>query len=392
MTVWELVAEDRERGARVLIEEYDARLYATAFRLCLNEQDAEDLVQRTLVRAIERIATYNGASAFFTWMCAILINFRRMDVRRKAANALVFDDTQLESPDARPDPGESLAQADEAAALRRAVACLPEDLRLAVVMHYFNGVSRLFVDGKQAQPVAYKGPHAGGEQIPLPESELENLRVLKRAGKRIVSVVFAGRPVIMDEIVWLSDAVIMAWYPGAMGGEALAEILAGEVNPSGKLAQYIPLDVGQIPLSYREKRTFIACAYADLPAKPLFPFGYGLSYTTFSYGRPVDLGASNGMHRVAVTVMNTGKVTGREIVQLYVRDEVASVLPRERELKDFTSVTLAPGERRTLVFALTDEAFALYDADLRRVVEPGDFTVYIGGDSTTTNGVRIAVR
>lgn len=141
MPVWKLVAHDREQGAHALIEEYGARLYATAFRLCLDEQTAEDLVQRTLVRVVERISSYKGDSAFFTWMCAILVNFRRMDVRRKAANALVFDEEQLETPDERPDPGEHVAQMDEAAALRRAVSALPEDLRTAVVMHYFNGIS-----------------------------------------------------------------------------------------------------------------------------------------------------------------------------------------------------------------------------------------------------------
>ena len=199
----------------------------------------------------------------------------------------------------------------------------------------------------------------------------------------------------MNEIVWLSDAVVLAWYPGAMGGEALAEILAGETNPSGKLAQSIPLDVGQIPLSYREKRTFIACGYADIPAKPLFPFGFGLSYTTFAYGKPevvqpvFDIGETV---EVAVKVTNTGKVAGREVVQLYLRDEVASVLPRERELREFTSVWLAPGETKTVTFALPPEAFALYDADLKRVVEPGDFTVFVGPDSTTTNAVRLTLK
>ena len=141
MPIWETIAKDPEGGAKVLVEEYGARLYATAFRLCLDEQTAEDLVQRTLVRVVERISSYKGDSTFFTWMCAILVNFWRMDVRRKAANALVFDETPLEAPDERPNPGEIAAQDDEAAALRRAVSQLPEVLRLVVVMHYFNGLS-----------------------------------------------------------------------------------------------------------------------------------------------------------------------------------------------------------------------------------------------------------
>ena len=141
MPVWELIAKDAEEGARVLVEDYGARLYATAFRLCLDAHAAEDLVQRTLVRVVERIAGYKGESAFFTWMCAIMVNFRRMDVRRKAANALVFGEERLDVSDEKPDPGELLSRLDEATALRGAVLRLPEDLRLVVVMHYFNGFS-----------------------------------------------------------------------------------------------------------------------------------------------------------------------------------------------------------------------------------------------------------
>lgn len=141
MPVWELIKHNTEEGARVLVEDYGERLYATAFRLCLDAHAAEDLVQRTLVRIVERISSYKGDSAFFTWMCAIMVNFRRMDVRRKAANALVFDEERLDVPDENPDPGEALSRRDEAAALRWAVRRLPEELRLVVVMHYFNGFS-----------------------------------------------------------------------------------------------------------------------------------------------------------------------------------------------------------------------------------------------------------
>lgn len=140
MQVWEFIAKDPERGARALVEDYGARLYATAFRLCLNECDAEDLVQRTLVRVVERIDSFSGKSSFFTWMCSILINFRKMDVRRKSANALVFPEEMPDVADARPDPGEALSADDEAEVLRRAVDSLPEDLRTVVVMHYFGGI------------------------------------------------------------------------------------------------------------------------------------------------------------------------------------------------------------------------------------------------------------
>ena len=245
------------------------------------------------------------------------------------------------------------------------------------------------------EPSSYTGERRGRATLELPDSELEQLRALKRVGKRIISVVFAGRPFMMNEIVWLSDAVLLVWYPGAMGGEAIAEILTGETNPSGKLAQHIPLHTGQIPLSYREKRTFIPCSYADIPSTPLFPFGFGLSYTTFDYGKPTTDKTAYRIGepvKVSVRVKNTGKMHGREVVQLYVRDEVASVLPRERELKEFSSVWLEPGEEKKVLFTLHEDAFALYDKDLRSVVEPGEFTIFIGPDSTTKNAVRISLR
>lgn len=242
------------------------------------------------------------------------------------------------------------------------------------------------------EPNNYTGERRGRANISLPESELEQLRTLKMAGKKIVSVVFAGRPFIMNEIAWLSDAVLMVWYPGAMGGEAIAEILSGEVNPSGKLCQHIPLSVGQIPLSYREKRTFIPCSYADIPATPLYPFGYGLSYTTFSYSKPVADKKEYRLGdpvRISVELKNTGHRRGREVIQLYVRDEVASVLPRERELREYTSVTLDPGESRKVEFTLPAEAFSLYDSTMKKVVEPGSFTIFVGPDCTTDNSVSI---
>ncbi len=140
MEVWKQLSKDRERGARALVAEYSGRLYAAAFQICQNEHDAEDLVQRTLVRVVERISTFNGNGNFFTWMFSILVNFYRMDIRRKAANALVFDDQEVEVVDVRPEPGEQLARVEDAVSVRRAVAILPEPLRLVVVMHYFSGI------------------------------------------------------------------------------------------------------------------------------------------------------------------------------------------------------------------------------------------------------------
>ena len=141
MPIWDLIAEDAERGAKVLVDEYGARLYATAFRLSQNEKDAEDLVSRTLARVFERVGSFRRESAFFTWMCSILANFYRMDMRRKAANAIVLNENLPESPDPRPNPSESLASGDEAAVIRAAVDALPADLRSVIVLHYFDEMS-----------------------------------------------------------------------------------------------------------------------------------------------------------------------------------------------------------------------------------------------------------
>ena len=141
MPIWSLIAENTERGAEVLVKEYGTRLYATAFRLCQNGSDAEDLVIRTFARVIERIRSYNGKSSFFSWMCAILVNFHHMDMRRKAANALVFGEEVPERPDPYPDPAETLSVDDEAAVLRAAVDALPDELREAIVLHYFDEMS-----------------------------------------------------------------------------------------------------------------------------------------------------------------------------------------------------------------------------------------------------------
>lgn len=141
MPVWNLIAEDAERGAEALVAEYGPRLYATAFRLCQNEKDAEDLVFRTLARVVERAKTFNGKSSFFTWICSILVNFYRMDMRRKGANALVFDPEPPDRIDTQPNPSEALAEVDEATAIRSVVDALPNDLRAAIVLHYFDEMS-----------------------------------------------------------------------------------------------------------------------------------------------------------------------------------------------------------------------------------------------------------
>lgn len=231
-------------------------------------------------------------------------------------------------------------------------------------------------------------------KISLPEEQIELLRALKKTGKKVVTILFNGRPILLEEVLEESDAVLEAWHPGTMGGKAIALLLSGKENPSGKLTQTFPRHSGQIPLAYNERRTFARINPMDLPEGPQFPFGFGLSYTQFSYTdmkvnrETISRGESL---EVSVRVKNTGKCSGREIVQLYIRDEVATIVPREKELRDFTSVTLAPGEEKTVHFTLTPEAFMNYNNRMQKVIEPGTFVIMAGGNSQelTTKKIRI---
>lgn len=231
-------------------------------------------------------------------------------------------------------------------------------------------------------------------KIALPNEQIELLKALKKTGKKVVTVLFNGRPLILDEVLKESDAVLEAWHPGTMGGKAIALLLSGKENPSGKLTQTFPRHSGQIPLAYNERRTFTRINPMDLPKGPQFPFGFGLSYTRFSYS---DMKVSRENIRkgdsleVSVRIKNTGKYSGREVVQLYIRDEVATIVPREKELRDFTSVTLAPGEEKTVHFTLPPEAFMTYNNRMQKVIEPGTFVIMTGTNSQEVSEKRITI-
>lgn len=221
-------------------------------------------------------------------------------------------------------------------------------------------------------------------KISLPEEQISLLKAVKKTGKSVVVVLFNGRPLVLDEVLECSDAVLEAWYPGTMGGKAVALLLSGKEVPSGKLTQTFPRHSGQIPLAYNERRTFGKVYPADLPQGPLFPFGFGLSYTHYAYS---DLKLNRDVLKpgesleVSIRVKNTGKYAGREVVQLYIRDEVASIVPREKELREFASVVLNPGEEQEVKFTLPPEAFAIYNNKMKRVTEPGVFQIMVGTNS-----------
>ncbi len=216
----------------------------------------------------------------------------------------------------------------------------------------------------------------------------ELLCELRKLGKPLIAVVVAGRPLAIAWLAEHADAILHAWYPGCEGGRAVAEILFGDICPSGKLPVSIPRQVGQLPVYYYHKRR-ARPGYVGLPATPLFLFGFGLSYTRFAYAdvrverlpgaSQPQIGADTQVARLVVKVENGGPVAGEEIVQLYVRDLVASISRPVRELKDFVRVALGPGERREVSFAITGEMLGCHGADGGWGVEPGDFELLVGG-------------
>lgn len=244
------------------------------------------------------------------------------------------------------------------------------------------------------------------------------IEALAKTGKPLVTVIMAGRPLTIGKEVEESDAVLYAFHPGTMGGPAITDLLFGKVNPSGKTPVTFPKEVGQIPVYYSHNNTgrpatgkevvisniqsavgqssFGATSYyMDAGFDPLYPFGYGLSYTTFEYGEP-QLSAkeltANDVLTVTFDLKNTGKYEGTEIAQLYVQDKFGSVTRPVKELKRFDRITLKPGETKKVTFTLPIEELAFWNLDMKKVVEPGDFVLWAAPNSISGKGVEFKVK
>jgi beta-glucosidase len=220
--------------------------------------------------------------------------------------------------------------------------------------------------------------------LALPGRQEELIKRIAALGKPTVVVIVAGSAITMSN--WLDDvpAVLDVWYPGEEGGRAVADVLFGDYNPAGRLPITFPIAEGQLPLVYNHKPTGRGDDYYDLSGQPLFPFGYGLSYTTFAYDnlRLDQSSIATGQSTVArFTVRNTGLREGDEVVQMYIRDELASVARPITEMKGFRRVRLKPGETQELSFTITPELLSMLDKNLHQVVEPGDFRIMIGASS-----------
>lgn len=226
--------------------------------------------------------------------------------------------------------------------------------------------------------------------ISIPAEQQRLVTELIKTGKPVVVLMMCGRPVIFNKVRQNASAILCTWWLGSEAGNAICNALWGDYNPSGKLPMTFPQHNGQIPLYYQYKSTGRPTAlggwcskYKDIPTEPAYPFGYGLSYTTFTYSDIKLLPGNNkDIHiRVAVTVTNTGKCTGEEVVQLYIRDEVASITRPIKELKGFEKIELKAGESKTVTFDIKDQQLGFYDNEMKFIVEKGDFTFMIGGNS-----------
>jgi len=227
------------------------------------------------------------------------------------------------------------------------------------------------------------GEHRDRADLRLPGVQEELIEMLCETGKPVVVVLVNGRPLSLRRIVDKCSAILEAWLPGEEGGNAVADVLFGDYNPGGKLPVSFPQHVGQIPVNYGRRRSSFG-SYVFSSSKPLFPFGHGLSYTSFEYSMlkisPEKVGPA-GSVEISFDVENVGDRKGDEVVQLYIRDEVANVTRPAMELKGFKRLTLEPGEKRRITFKLSVDQLAFYDRHMRLIVEPGTFKVMIGSSS-----------
>lgn len=254
------------------------------------------------------------------------------------------------------------------------------------------------------EPMRHSGEGASRADLNIPQAQVKLLRELKTLNKPIVCVLFGGRPQVLTEMEPLVDAILCVWQPGTEGGNAIANLLYGKAVPSGKLTMSFPRTTGQCPVYYnhystgRPKRedtlehSNYTCSYRDVLNRPLYPFGFGLSYTSFvlsDFALSGDTLQGDDSITASITVENTGAVAGDEVIQLYIRDHFASVVRPVQELKGYEKVYLAPGEKKTVSFAIDKKTLEFYGAEGKLVTEPGSFTIMLGNSSDHVFGGEI---
>jgi beta-glucosidase len=253
------------------------------------------------------------------------------------------------------------------------------------------------------EPAWMTGEATSRTDISLPGAQQQLCEAVSKTGKPVVVVLMNGRPLTINWIDEHIPAILEAWFPGTKGGSAIADVLFGDYNPSGKLPITFPRSVGQIPIYYNMKNTGrpfdpnvnTSSRYLDSPNEPLYVFGYGLSYTAFEYGSPsLDKKefSDNEFVTITVEVKNTGKMAGEEVVQLYIHDQVASVTRPVKELKGFRKIMLQPGETKEVSFMLSPSDLAFYKHDMSFGWEKGRFTFFTGGNSRDVKSVEFELK
>ncbi len=246
------------------------------------------------------------------------------------------------------------------------------------------------------------GESSSRSMINIPDAQEDLLKALVKTGKPVVLVLFTGRPLTLKWEQENVPAILNVWFGGTEAGNAIADVLFGDVNPSGKLTTTFPQNVGQIPLYYNHKNTGrplegkwfqkFRSNYLDVSNDPVYPFGFGLSYTTFNYS---DIKLSDTLLKgnktltASVQLTNTGTRKGKEVVQLYIRDVVGSITRPVKELKGFQKIELNPGETKTISFKITPDDLKFYNADLKYDWEPGEFIIMIGGNSRDVKSAKV---
>lgn len=251
------------------------------------------------------------------------------------------------------------------------------------------------------------GESSSRTEITIPQSQVDLLNELKKTGKPIAMVLFTGRPLALTNVKDTPDAILNAWFPGSEAGSAIADVLFGEVNPSGKLPMTFPRSLGQVPIYYNAKNTGrpldqklvdkceyqrFRSNYMDECITPLYPFGYGLSYTKFNYSDVTVSNANpkgNQTVQASVTITNTGNYDGAEVVQLYIRDLVGTITRPVKELKGFQKIMLKKGESKKVTFDITPEQLKFYNGDLKYDWEAGEFDIMIGTSSEEVKHSKI---
>ncbi len=252
----------------------------------------------------------------------------------------------------------------------------------------------------------FSGESSSRTDLNIPDVQQKLLAELVKTGKPVVLVAFDGRPLTLNWEKKNVPAILNVWFGGSEAAPAIADVLFGDVNPSGKLPMTFPQNVGQIPIYYNHKNTGrplpegkwfekFRSNYIDVSNDPLYPFGYGLSYTKFEYG-DIKLSSNkiyqNGTITASIDVTNKGSLQGQEVVQLYIRDIVGSITRPVKELKGFEKISLKPGETKTVTFKITPELLKFYNYDLEFVAEPGDFDVMIGTNSQEVKKAKFTLQ